>query len=145
MMLEEMGLDGRDARGDVLASDPRDRSEFPVIVIGAGQSGLPRRSGSSRPASRSLWSRRTPESAGHGGRTATLEPGSTSEITSLLRFEPSDHWTEFFARQPELQASSDVADRHGLLEHIRFNTAVSAAAWDDAASTWSVTVRSPGR
>ncbi len=40
MMLEEMGLDGRDARGDALASDPRDRSEFPVIVIGAGQSGL---------------------------------------------------------------------------------------------------------
>ena len=40
MMLEEMELDGRDSRDAVLRSDPGARAEFPVIVIGCGQSGL---------------------------------------------------------------------------------------------------------
>ena len=40
MMLEEMGLDGRDAREAEFRSAPGARAKFPVIVIGAGQSGL---------------------------------------------------------------------------------------------------------
>src|SRR3954464_11043290 len=40
MMLEEMELDGRDSRGTAFESAPGDRADFPVIVIGCGQSGL---------------------------------------------------------------------------------------------------------
>lgn len=143
MMLEEMGLDGRDARDDALASDPRDRSTFPVIVIGAGQSGLLAAIRLKQAGIPFTVVEKNPAVGGTWWENSY--PGARVDVGNhfyCYSFEPSDHWTEFFARQPELQAYfSDVADRHGLGAHIRFDTAVTAAAWDDAASTWSVTVR----
>jgi 4-hydroxyacetophenone monooxygenase len=59
-------------------------------------------------------------------------------------FEPSDHWTEYFAQQPELQRYfHDVVDRHHLAANIRFNTEVISAVWDEATSQWGVTVLNP--
>ncbi|WP_211359830.1 flavin-containing monooxygenase [Actinocorallia herbida] len=53
--------------------------------------------------------------------------------------EPSDHWTEYFARQPELQAYFQrVLDEHGIGGHVRWKTEVLGATWDEAAGTWSV-------
>ena len=47
-------------------------------------------------------------------------------------FEPSDHWTEFFSQQPELQAYFErVMDDHGVRPHVRFETEVVAARWDE--------------
>ena len=40
MMLEEMELDGRDSRVTVFESSAEARAEFPVVVVGCGQSGL---------------------------------------------------------------------------------------------------------
>ena len=55
-------------------------------------------------------------SAEPGGRTAIPAPGSTSATTSTATAsEPSDHWSEFFAQQPELQAYfQGVMERHGV-------------------------------
>lgn len=146
MMLEEMGLDGRDARDDALASDPVERAAFPVLVIGAGQSGL---LAGIRLKQAGIPFAIVEKNADVGGTWwENSYPGARVDVGNhfyCYSFEPSDHWTEFFARQPELQSYfSDVADRHGLREHIRFGTAVTAAAWDDAAGTWAVTVRTPG-
>jgi 4-hydroxyacetophenone monooxygenase len=58
-------------------------------------------------------------------------------------FEPSDQWTEFFAQQPELQSYFDaVMRKHGIEEHVRWETEVIGAEWDDPSSTWSVRIRS---
>ena len=40
MLLEEMELDGVDAREVALSVDQGDRADFPVVVVGCGQSGL---------------------------------------------------------------------------------------------------------
>ena len=49
-------------------------------------------------------------------------------------------WTEHFSPQPEtLRYLEHVADRFSLRDHIRFDTRVTAARWDDDARTWSVT------
>ena len=40
MMLEEMELDGRDARVTEFRSSPEARAAFPVVMVGCGQSGL---------------------------------------------------------------------------------------------------------
>ena len=146
MMLEEMELDGHDARDDALASDPRDRSGFPVIVIGAGQSGL---LAAIRLKQAGMPFTVLEKNAGVGGTWwENSYPGARVDVGNhfyCYSFEPADHWTEFFARQPELQAYfSDVADRHGLLDHIRFDTAVTRAAWDDETCTWAVDVRDAG-
>ena len=43
-------------------------------------------------------------------------------------FEPSDQWSEFFARQPELQRYfTDVMERHGVTPHVRLETEVVGA------------------
>ena len=143
MMLEEMGLDGRDAREQTLACDPGGRSGFPVIVIGAGQSGL---LAAIRLKQAGIPFTVVEKNPGVGGTWwENSYPGARVDVGNhfyCYSFEPSDHWTEFVARQPELQAYfADVAERHGLLDRIRFDTAVTGAAWDDATSTWGVTVR----
>ena len=143
MMLEEMGLDGRDARDQALACDPGDRNAFPVIVIGAGQSGL---LAAIRLTQAGIPFTVIEKNSGVGGTWwENSYPGARVDVGNhfyCYSFEPSDHWTEFFARQPELQAYfADVANRHGLADHIRFSTTVTGAAWDDATSTWAVTVR----
>ena len=143
MMLEEMGLDGRDGRNPTRGCDPGDRSGFPVIVIGAGQSGL---LAAIRLKQAGIDFTVVEKNPGVGGTWwENSYPGARVDVGNhfyCYSFEPSDHWTEFFARQPELQAYfADVAERHGLLDRIRFDTAVTGAAWDDATSTWGVTVR----
>ncbi len=143
MMLEEMGLDGRDARGDELVSDPASRAEFPVLVIGAGQSGL---LAAIRLKQAGIPFTVVEKNPGVGGTWwENSYPGARVDVGNhfyCYSFEPSDHWTEFFARQPELQSYfADVARRHGLLDQIRFNTTVRAAVWDDATATWAVRVQ----
>ena len=76
------------------------------------------------------------------GEHAIPAPASTSgNHFYCYSFEPDDHWTEFFARQPELQAYfQGVMERHGITEHVRFNTRVTRATWDERRPTWSVLV-----
>ncbi len=48
-------------------------------------------------------------------------------------------WSERYAPQPEiLSYANHVADRFDLRRDIRFNTRVTAAAYDEASSTWQV-------
>ena len=144
MMLEEMELDGRDARAiDFKASSKQARANFPVVVIGCGQSGLL--------AGIRLKEAGVPftileKNAGVGGTWyENAYPGCRVDVGNHFysySFEPSDHWTEFFSQQPELQAYFEATmDRHGLRKSIRFETEVVAAVWDESAGTWSVTTR----
>ncbi|MGV1005051.1 MAG: NAD(P)-binding domain-containing protein [Candidatus Nanopelagicales bacterium] len=143
MMLEEMGLDGRDAREDDLLSDPDKRAEFPVIVIGAGESGL---LAAIRLQQAGIPYTVIEKNAGVGGTWwENSYPGARVDVGNhfyCYSFEPSDHWSEYFARQPELQAYfDDVMRRHGVESHIRFSTEVISAVWEN--DGWTVTVRGP--
>ena len=143
MMLEEMGLEGRDNRGDELRSDPQDRKDFPVVVIGAGQSGL---LAAIRLKQAGIPFTVVEKNPGVGGTWwENSYPGARVDVGNhfyCYSFEPSDHWSEFFARQPELQRYfDDVMHRHGLADDIWFDTEVLRAAWDGDSATWSVTVR----
>jgi len=93
MMLEEMGLDGRDAREGELHSDPGARADFPVIVIGAGESGLL--------AAIRLHQAGVPytvieKNPGVGGTWwENSYPGARVDVGNHFYcycFEPSDHW-----------------------------------------------------
>src|SRR6476620_4899711 len=49
-------------------------------------------------------------------------------------------WSEKYATQPEiLRYLQHVADKHDLRRDIHFSTLVTAASWNDATSTWTVT------
>jgi 4-hydroxyacetophenone monooxygenase len=146
MMLEEMGLDGVDARRVEMAAAPDVRADFPVVVIGCGQSGL---LAGIRLREAGIPFTIIEKNASVGGTWyENTYPGCRVDVGNhfyCYSFEPADHWTEYFAQQPELQRYfSDVMARHDIEPHVRWQTEVVAAAWDETAGIWQVTVRPAG-
>ena len=61
-------------------------------------------------------------------------------------FERNPRWSRMFAEQKEIRAYlNHCADKHGLRPFIRFNCGVSAARYDDATGTWTLTLASGER
>ena len=67
-------------------------------------------------------------------------PGARVDVGShfyCYSFEPADHWTEYFSQQPELQAYfQGVMERHGVDDHVRWETEVTRMVWDDHRSSF---------
>ena len=142
LMLEELALDGSDARDAAWVDeiDPEVRAAFGVIVVGAGMSGLL--------AGIKLGAAGIPftiieKNSGVGGTWfENRYPGCRVDVGNHFysySFAPDDGWTEYFAQQPELQAYFEkcMVD-YGVVDHIRFDTEVTAARWDEASATWTV-------
>jgi cation diffusion facilitator CzcD-associated flavoprotein CzcO len=70
-------------------------------------------------------------------------PGCGCDIPSHLysySFELNPDWPEVFSAQPDILAYiEDVVEKNQLSNHLRFNSEVTAAAWDEAASLWRIT------
>jgi 4-hydroxyacetophenone monooxygenase len=147
MLLEEMELDGRDARKVDLHVDAETRATFPVVVIGCGQSGLLagiRLQEAGVPFT--IIEKNPGVNPGVGGTWwENSYPGCRVDVGNhfyCYSFEPSDHWTEFFAQQPELQRYfDDTMRKHRIDRHIRWETEVVSAVWDEPSGTWTVTTR----
>ena len=144
MMLEEMELDGKDSRVTAFESTPEARAAFSVVVVGCGQSGL---LAAIRLQEAGIPYTVIEKNAGVGGTWwENSYPGARVDVGNhfyCYSFEPSDHWSEYFAQQPELQKYfDDVMNRHRITEHVRFSTEVLEAEFDDDA-TWSVRIRNP--
>ncbi|OBC12988.1 monooxygenase [Mycobacterium sp. 852013-50091_SCH5140682] len=56
-------------------------------------------------------------------------------------FEPNPHWSRLFSTGTEIKRYADaVADKYDVRRHIRFNTTVLGASWDEETAQWQVTV-----
>jgi 4-hydroxyacetophenone monooxygenase len=143
LLTEELDLDGTDPR----RPEPIDggaAAQFPVLVIGCGESGLL--------AAIRLQQAGVPftvveKNAGPGGTWwENTYPGAGVDVANhfyCYSFEPSNQWSHYFAEQPELrQYFVDVMDKHGIGEHVRWETEVVSADWDDPSGVWTVTLRS---
>jgi 4-hydroxyacetophenone monooxygenase len=143
MMLEELELDGGDPRRVEVDAPAEAKAAFPVVVIGCGQSGL---LAGIRLQEAGIPFTIIEKNPGVGGTWyENTYPGCRVDVGNhfyCYSFEPSDHWTEFFAQQPELaRYFDDVMRRHGIDRHVRWSTEVVEAVWDAAAAVWNVTVR----
>ncbi|MDP9166694.1 MAG: NAD(P)/FAD-dependent oxidoreductase [Actinomycetota bacterium] len=144
MLLEEMELDGRDGRAAPLAESTADaREDFPVVVIGCGESGL---LAGIRLKEAGIPFTIVEKNAGPGGTWyQNTYPGARVDVGNhfyCYSFEPTDQWTHFFAEQPELQAYFErVMHDYGVAPHVRWRTEVTDATWDDDTATWTVRVR----
>jgi 4-hydroxyacetophenone monooxygenase len=145
MMLEELELDGTDARdlhwAERLA--PQDRAGFHVVVIGAGMSGL---LAAIRLAQAGIPYTVIEKNAGPGGTWwENRYPGCRVDVGNhfyCYSFAPNLEWSEFFARQPELQAYFErCMHQFGVVDHVEFGTEVIGARWDEGLSRWEVEVR----
>jgi cation diffusion facilitator CzcD-associated flavoprotein CzcO len=110
-----------------------------VAIIGAGLSGLCVATALRRAGIEDFVILDKGEDVGGTWRDNTY-PGCTCDVPSLLysfSFAPNPNWSRHFAPQPEIHRyTHEVAEREGVLAHIRFGTAVLGAAWDEHARRW---------
>src|SRR5689334_2161574 len=140
MLMEEMELDGADARRVEVHADREARAAFPVVVIGCGQSGL---LAGIRLKEAGIPFTIVEKNAGVGGTWfENSYPGARVDVGNhfyCYSFEPSDEWTEYFAQQPELQAYFErVMTKYDIAPHVRWATTVVSARWNEDDGTWLV-------
>ena len=145
MFVDDLQLDGADSGtitwGDAVPAEVK--AGAPVLVIGCGEAGL---LAGIRLQEAGLPFTIVEKNAGPGGTWyENRYPGARVDVGShfyCYSFEPGDHWTEYFSRQPELQEYFvRVMEHHGLRANIRFGTEVTAATYDESTARWSVEVR----
>jgi cation diffusion facilitator CzcD-associated flavoprotein CzcO len=69
-------------------------------------------------------------------------PGCRCDVPSHLysySFAPNPNWSSTFSPQPEiLDYLRGVAVRFGVLPHVRFETELESAEWDEAEARWTI-------
>ncbi|OBK82092.1 NAD(P)/FAD-dependent oxidoreductase [Mycobacterium sp. 1164985.4] len=132
-----------DQSGPPLASSAQQRQDFPVVVIGCGEAGL--LAGVKLKAAGVPFTIVEKRSAVGGTWLANRYPGCRVDIASqyyTYSFEPTDYWRHYYAEQPEiLRYLQDVATKYDIVPHVRFDTEVTGAVWDEASALWRVTIR----
>ncbi|GAA2411340.1 flavin-containing monooxygenase [Mycolicibacterium llatzerense] len=67
-------------------------------------------------------------------------PGCACDVPSHLysfSFAPNPDWSRTYGKQPEILAYlKSVAERANIVHHIRFNTELMEASWDESARRW---------
>ncbi|MEY3512401.1 MAG: hypothetical protein RL486_1066, partial [Actinomycetota bacterium] len=126
MFTDDLHFDGADS-GAITWKDeiPEEvRNAFHVVVIGCGESGLLT---GIRLDQAGIPYTIVEKTDGPGGTWRDNRyPGARVDIGShfyCYSFEPSDHWSEYFCRQPELRAYFErVMRKYRVDEKCRFNT-----------------------
>jgi 4-hydroxyacetophenone monooxygenase len=142
MMAEEAGFSER----DISWTDgvPTEKLvDFQVLIIGAGISGIG--------AAIKLRGLKIPyvvieKNDAVGGTWLENDyPGAGVDTPSHLyefSFDPSPRWSRYFAKQDEILGYlTDIAQRHEILDSIRFGCEVESADFDVASSVWNVVTR----
>ncbi|MEO6793335.1 MAG: NAD(P)/FAD-dependent oxidoreductase [Mycobacterium sp.] len=142
LLAEELDLDGVDPRRPAPLDQSR-AAQLPVVVIGCGESGV---LAGIRLAQSGIPFTIVEKNAGPGGTWwENSYPGARVDVANhfyCFSFEPNNNWGHYFAEQQELQAYfTDLIAKHNLAEHIRFNTEVTDAAWNEDTGTWTLTMR----
>ena len=129
--------------GDEITQEQR--AAAPVVVIGCGMGGI---LAGIRLTQAGLPFTIVDKNGGPGGTWwENRYPGARVDVGShqyCFSFEPADHWSEYYCRQPELRAYFEsIVDTHGLRPHCRFGTSVTEATWDENEAQWRVALCGP--
>jgi 4-hydroxyacetophenone monooxygenase len=145
MMFEDMQFDGVDRRAITWGEEiPEEvKAEATVVVIGCGESGI---LAGIRLSQAGLPFTIIDKNEGPGGTWwENRYPGARVDVGShqyCYAFEPGDHWSEYYCRQPELRDYfARVVDKYGLGPHCRFGASVTSLTWDEESARWRVRVR----
>jgi len=137
----EGGDTGAITWGDDIPAEAK--AAAPVVVVGCGLAGI---LAGIRLRQAGIPFTIIEKNAGPGGTWwENRYPGARVDVGShqyCYSFEPADHWSEFYCRQPELCAYfTAIVDKYGLRPHCRFDTTVTGLTWDDQRALWKVTLR----
>lgn len=140
MMLEEMGLRRREAAPASPA--PTTRSDFRVLIIGAGMSGL---CAAMKLREAGIDFTVIEKNAGVGGTWfENIYPEAGCDVPNHFysySFRPNPDWSAYFSKAEEIREYLErCAGEAGILEHIRLRTRVLQARYDDSSQAWQVTL-----
>ncbi|MCZ6830230.1 MAG: NAD(P)-binding domain-containing protein [Gammaproteobacteria bacterium] len=141
---EEIALDGVDCRGLVLddAALQERAQNFPVIIIGAGMGGV---LAAIRLDEAGIPYTVLEKNPGIGGTWyENCYPGCRVDVAGhsySYSFEPNHDWSCHFPLADDIRAYYDhCAEEYDVKKHIRFNTEVVEAVYDEAEYSWRVRV-----
>lgn len=141
LLLEELGPEDEDPRAPKWKKDPN--VPFSVAIIGAGMSGI-------------LAGIRLKQAGvpfvilekNHDVGGTWLEntyPGARVDVSNAFysySFAQKTDWPKHYSTQDVLlDYFRDVAGEYGIREHVRFNTEVLEAAFDEASGSWRLCLR----
>ena len=114
-------------------------AEHEIVILGAGMSGLCMAIQLQKAGMHNFVI--LEKQPGLGGTWwDNIYPGAHVDVPAPIysfSFAPNPLWTRRFAGAREIQAyMQQLAERHGLLERIRFNTRLAEATFDEASGHW---------
>jgi cation diffusion facilitator CzcD-associated flavoprotein CzcO len=115
--------------------------ETRVLIIGGGYSGIGAAIRLKKSSIEDFLLIEKAEKLGGTWRENTypMAGADTPSIIYSFSFARNPDWDYTFALQPQIERYlDDVAERFGILPHVRFNTAAENAGWDDDAARWVV-------
>ena len=119
-----------------------------VAIIGAGAGGLGLAIRLTKSRRRDFVLFEASDGVGGTWRSNTY-PGAACDVPSHLysySFARKPDWTKTYAEQPEiLRYLEECAERFGISAHVRPNTRITAALWDEQARRWRLTDAEGGR
>lgn len=125
-------------------AEPSAGTDPATVIIGAGFSGLGMAIQLKRAGRHDFIVLEKATGLGGTWRDNTY-PGAGCDVPSHLycySFEPNPSWSTAYARQSEIRDYLEhCATEYGLRPHLRFDTEVVAAEFDDGAGEWRVTTR----
>ena len=129
----------RFALAPLAAVTPPAHSEHEVVIMGAGVSGICMAIQLQRAGQHNFVI--LEKQPGLGGTWwDNTYPGAHVDVPSpvyAFSFAPNPDWSRRFAGAPEIQAYLQrLAERHGLLAHLRLGTRLSEARFDEASGHW---------
>jgi len=143
LLLEELAPEGEDPRAPGWRKPPE--TPFSVAIIGAGMSGIL--------AAIRLKQAGVPfvileKNADVGGTwLENTYPGARVDVSNAFysySFAQRTDWPKHYSTQDVLlDYFRDVAQEFGIREHVRFNTEVVEASWDEAGTSWRLRMRTP--
>ena len=147
LLLEELAYPVKDARAPKWTKEQLAPGRaFSAIVIGAGMSGI---LAGYRLKQAGIPFTIIEKNADVGGTWwENTYPGARVDNANAMysySFAQRTDWPYYYSPQKVLHGYfSDCADEFGVRQHVRFNTEVLDAAWDDAKGLWKVHVREQG-
>lgn len=120
---------------------------YPIVIIGGGFGGLSLGVRLKAAGIEDFFILEKSGSLGGVWRDNTY-PGAACDVPSRfysLSFEQDWDWSAKFGRQDEiLTYFRHCAEKYGIADHVRFNTAVTEARFDDAGGVWNVRTQDGG-